>query len=74
MIKAPRFNLCLSRLTGNTYVLVVLPPGEVDINCVRVNVSYAREKLAQDAGAEDEALEGYGGLNIGTGRLMKGIA
>lgn len=52
-IKAPRFNLVLARLTGNTYVLVVLPPGEADINCTRANIAMARDEFS--------ALDGLGG-------------
>ncbi|MCJ1369839.1 GTP-binding protein gtr1 [Loxospora ochrophaea] len=44
-IATPRFNLVLTRLTDNTYVLVVLPPGEPELNCTRVNVAVAREEL-----------------------------
>ena len=42
VIKAPRFNLIISRLTNNTYVLVVLPPGEPDLECARFNIMVAR--------------------------------
>lgn len=46
VIKAPRFNLVLSRLTPNTYVLVVLSPGEIQMECTRVNIASARERFA----------------------------
>ena len=46
LIKAPQFNLHLDRLTSNTYVLVVLPPGEVEMGGVRMNVVTARDLLA----------------------------
>jgi len=41
-IKTPRFNLILSRLTANTFVLAVLPPGEAELNCTRINIAAAR--------------------------------
>lgn len=47
VIKAPRFNLIISRLTNNTYVLVVLPPGEADLQCARFNIIAARSKFAR---------------------------
>lgn len=51
VIKAPRFNLIISRLTNNTYVLVVLPPGETDLQCARFNIMVARSTFAsQDVG------------------------
>ena len=46
-IAAPRFNLVLSRLTHNTYVLVVLPPGEMDMAIVRHNICVARESMGR---------------------------
>ena len=42
-IKTPRFNLIITRLTNNTYVLVVLPPGEAEMNCTRINIATARD-------------------------------
>ena len=51
VIKAPRFNLIISRLTNNTYVLVVLPPGETDLECARFNIMAARATfMSQDIG------------------------
>ena len=47
VIKAPLFNLVLARLTNNTYVLVVLPPGETEIECARLNIMVARERFAK---------------------------
>ena len=47
VIKAPRFNLVISRLTNNTYVLVVLPPGETDLECARFNIMAARATFVQ---------------------------
>lgn len=53
VIKAPRFNLIISRLTNNTYVLVVLPPGEADLQCARFNIIAARSKFARTDISED---------------------
>ena len=46
-ISCPRFNLVLSRLTNNTYVLVVLPPGEVDLVNARLNMMGVRDGLSE---------------------------
>ena len=46
-IMCPRFNLVLARLTGNTYVLVVLPPGECDLVNTRLNVMSVRDGLSE---------------------------
>ncbi|MDI1485683.1 MAG: GTP-binding protein gtr1 [Ramalina farinacea] len=45
-ISCPRFNLVLSRLTPNTYVLVVLPPGGMDLVNTRLNIMGVRDGLA----------------------------
>jgi hypothetical protein len=45
-IRTPRFNLTISRLTNNTYVLAVLPPGEAELNCTRINIATARQEFA----------------------------
>ena len=41
-IKTPRFNLVFSRLSNNTFVMAVLPPGESELNCARINIANAR--------------------------------
>lgn len=50
-ISCPRFNLLIGRLTTNTYVLVVLPPGECDLVNARLNVLGVRDGLAELEGA-----------------------
>ena len=35
-------SIYIARLTASTYVLVVVPPGEADFNCLRVNVQIAK--------------------------------
>lgn len=47
VIKTPRFNLILARFTINTYVLVVVPPGEAELQCTRFNILAAREEFSQ---------------------------
>jgi hypothetical protein len=42
-IKTPRFNLIIAKLTHNTFVLAVLPPGEAELNCTRINIATARD-------------------------------
>lgn len=57
MIKTPRFNLILARFTANTYVLVVLPPGESEIECTRLNVLAARDEFSHIEGAPERGRE-----------------
>ncbi|MCJ1459982.1 GTP-binding protein gtr1 [Mycoblastus sanguinarius] len=47
VIKTGRFNLVLARLTTNTYVLVVNPPGETELDCTRLNILAARDEFAR---------------------------
>ncbi|KAI9771544.1 MAG: GTP-binding protein gtr1 [Geoglossum umbratile] len=42
-LRAPRFSLFIDRLTSNTYILVVVKPGESDLNTAKMNVKIARE-------------------------------
>ena len=44
-IKTPRFNLIIAKLTNNTFVLAVLPPGEAELNCTRINIATARDEF-----------------------------
>ncbi|KAI9830330.1 MAG: hypothetical protein M1819_005711 [Sarea resinae] len=46
MIKTSRFNFFIARLTTNTYVQVVAPPGEAAFNTARINVLTARNDFA----------------------------
>ena len=46
-IMCPRFNLVLARLTGNTYLLVVLPPGDCDLVNARLNIMGVRDGLIE---------------------------
>lgn len=56
-IKTPRFNLILARFTANTYVLVVIPPGEAEIQCTRLNVMAARDEFSQLDNPSDRGRE-----------------
>ena len=57
-IKTLNFNLIINRLTYNTYVLVVFPPGEAELQCARLNILSAKDEFAQiesvAEGAEDD--------------------
>ena len=46
-IKTRLFNLIIEKLTYNTYVLLVFPPGEAELECARLNVIAAREEFAR---------------------------
>ncbi|CAO1606093.1 GTP-binding protein gtr1 [Xanthoria calcicola] len=57
-IKTGIFNLIINRLTYNTYVLVVLPPGEAELQCARLNILSAKDEFARiesvAEGADDD--------------------
>ena len=56
-IKTTRFNLIISRLTTNTYALIVIPPGETELQCTRLNLLDAKEQFAQLDGLSDRRRE-----------------
>ncbi|MCJ1250693.1 GTP-binding protein gtr1 [Trapelia coarctata] len=47
-ISTAKFNLIIDKLTSNTYVMAILPPGEGELNCARTNVAIAREEFTRD--------------------------
>ncbi|MCJ1463683.1 GTP-binding protein gtr1 [Pseudocyphellaria aurata] len=47
VIKTPRFSLILALFTPNTYVLVVIPPGEAELQCTRINLLAARDEFKE---------------------------
>lgn len=47
--KTPQFNLFLGRFTDNTYIFLVLPPGEAAYNCAVLNTMLAREAFTKAA-------------------------
>ncbi|KAI5284680.1 GTP-binding protein gtr1 [Ascosphaera acerosa] len=51
-MKTPQFNVFLGRFTDNTYIFVVVPPGEAAYNCAVLNAMLAREGFAKAAAAE----------------------
>lgn len=79
MVKTPRFNLVLDHFTPSTYVLVILPPGEAELQCGRFNILAARAQfstLDADPGREEmnamrqkETL-GYGKESLGKGKEL----
>lgn len=47
--KTPQFNIFLGRFTDNTYIFIVVPPGEAAYNCAVLNTMLAREGFAKAA-------------------------
>ncbi|KAL8973516.1 MAG: hypothetical protein Q9197_002251 [Variospora fuerteventurae] len=64
-IKTRIFNLIIHRLTHNTYVLVVFPPGEAELHCATLNILQAKDEFARiesvaDEGADEDVDRGRG--------------
>ena len=73
-IKSPRFNMVIAKLTENTFVLAVLPAGEAEINCARLNIEKASSdflKLDGRKGTDRSDSSGDGELAT-TGLSMPG--
>ena len=51
-IQTPNFNCFLARFTDNTYIYVVMPPGEAHFNCAVLNTMMARDAFASRTGVE----------------------
>ncbi|KAI9732009.1 MAG: GTP-binding protein gtr1 [Cirrosporium novae-zelandiae] len=73
-IKTPKFNLILAQLTKNTFIMVVLEPGEALVNVAMLNVLGLREEFLKmdltaerDPETETEA-EDMGGNYKGKGK------
>lgn len=47
--KTPQFNIFLGRFTDNTYIFLVVPPGEAAYNCAVLNTMLAREGFSKAA-------------------------
>ncbi len=47
--KTRAFNMFLAQFTENTYIMVVLPPGEAAYNVAKINILNARETFAKNA-------------------------
>ncbi|KAL8727043.1 MAG: hypothetical protein Q9181_005849 [Wetmoreana brouardii] len=64
-IKTRIFNLIINRLTYNTYVLIVFPPGEAELQCAKLNILSAKDEFARI----ESVAEGVDdGLRLGRGR------
>ena len=62
-IKTRIFNLIINRLTYNTYVLLVLPPGEAELQCAKLNILRARDEFARiESVAEGTDYRGKGNI------------
>ena len=46
-IKTGLLNVLINRLTFNTYVLIVFPPGEAEMECAHLNVVTAQAVFAR---------------------------
>ena len=51
-VQTPTFNAFLARFTENTYVYVVIPPGEASFNCAVLNTMMAREAFGKTTRVE----------------------
>jgi Ras-related GTP-binding protein A/B len=51
-VQTPNFNCFLARFTENTYIFVVIPPGEAAFNCAVLNTMMARDIFSKKTGVE----------------------
>ncbi len=51
-VQTPSFNCFLARFTANTYIYLVVPPGEAAFNCAVLNTMMARDVFAKKTGVE----------------------
>ena len=51
-VQTPSFNCFLARFTANTYIYLVVPPGEASFNCAVLNTMMARDVFAKKTGVE----------------------
>ena len=51
-VQTPTFNCFLARFTANTYIYLVVPPGEASFNCAVLNTMMARDVFAKKTGVE----------------------
>lgn len=51
-VQTPTFNAFLARFTENTYISVVVPPGEAAYNCAVLNTMMAKDAFLKKTGAE----------------------
>lgn len=50
--QTPNFNSFLARFTENTYICVVIPPGEAAFNCAVLNTMIAKDAFLQRTGVD----------------------
>lgn len=67
--KTPQFNTLLCRFTDNTYIFLVVPPGEAAYNCAVMNTMLARDAFQQ----VDRPEEGIGGSSASGAEAHSGI-
>lgn len=51
-VQTPSFNAFLARFTENTYIAVVVPPGEAAFNCAVLNTMMAKDAFLKRTGVE----------------------
>lgn len=51
-VQTPSFNAFLARFTENTYIAVVIPPGEAAFNCAVLNTMMAKTAFLKRTGVE----------------------
>lgn len=51
-VQTPSFNAFLARFTENTYIAVVVPPGEAAFNCAVLNTMMAKSAFLKRTGVE----------------------
>ena len=52
-VQTPQFNCFLARFTDNTYIFVVIPPGEAAFNCAVLNTMMARDAFKGQTKVDD---------------------
>ena len=53
-VQSPHFNCFMARFTDNTFILVVIPPGEAAFNCAVLNTMMARDAFTAQSRLTDE--------------------
>ncbi len=57
-VQTPQFNCFLARFTDNTYIFVVIPPGEAAFNCAVLNTMMARDAFKGQTKVDDLEADG----------------
>ena len=53
-VQSPLFNCFMARFTDNTFILVIIPPGEAAFNCAVLNTMMARDAFAAQSRLTEE--------------------